>query len=367
MPTPDYVGKGVVAKKFMQRGADWIPFVEDPETGALREVTWAPQAGSQYFFLKDPTIEVLYEGTRGPGKTDTLIMDFCQDVGRGWGIEWRGVLFRQTHPQLRDVIEKSKKWIKRIWPDAFFNEIKTFWEFPQGERLYFSHFDTPDQYSNYHGHAYPWIGWEELTTWASPDCYKVMFSCSRSTAKGMPRKVRATTNPYGVGHNWVKMRFRLPVPPGHILGPVIDDATDEKGNKEPPRRAIHGYLDENKLLLHADPDYKSRIRAAARNSAELAAWMDGNWDIVAGGMFDDIWYEHRKTIVVDPFQVPANWKIYRAYDHGSSKPFAVGWFAVSDGSDVKLSNGKTRATVRGDMFMIHEWYGWRGQPTKACG
>jgi hypothetical protein len=363
--TPDYVGKGVVAKKFVQRGPDWIPFVEDPETGALKEVTWAPQAGSQYFFLKDPTIEVLYEGTRGPGKTDTLIMDFCQDVGVGWGAEWRGVLFRQTHPQLRDVIEKSKKWVKRIWPDAFFNEIKTFWEFPQGERLYFSHFDTPSQYSNYHGHAYPWIGWEELTTWPSPDCYKVMFSCSRSTAKGMPRKVRSTTNPYGVGHNWVKMRFQLPVPPGHILGKVIDDAVDEKGNKEPPRRAIHGYLDENKLLLHADPDYKQRIRAAARNSAELAAWMDGNWDIVAGGMFDDIWYEHRKSIVVDPFTVPGNWKIFRAYDHGSSKPFSVGWFAESDGSDVKLSNGKTRATVRGDLFMIHEWYGWRGQPNEG--
>ena len=31
----------------------------------------------------------------------------------------------------------------------------------------------------------------------------------RSTMPGMPRKVRATTNPYGVGHNWIQLRFNL--------------------------------------------------------------------------------------------------------------------------------------------------------------
>ncbi len=357
-------------EKFKRVGAEYVPMIRN-DNGALIEVAWAPQPGSQQFFLADPTVEVLYEGTRGPGKTDALIMDFCQDVGKGWGAEWKGVLFRQSHPQLRDVIEKSKKWIKRIWPSAFYNEVKTMWEWKTGERLYFSHFSTPSQYSDYHGHAYPWIGWEELTTWATPDCYKVMFSCSRSTMKGMPRKVRATTNPYGVGHNWVKTRWRLPIN-GDIIegrrptvGPVISDSKDEAGNQEPPRRAVHGYLDENVLLLHADPDYKGRIKAAARNASELAAWMDGSWDIVAGGMFDDIWYEFKDTIVMEPFDVPSSWRIYRAYDHGSSKPFSVGWYAMSDGTDLTLKNGTVRATVRGDLFRFREWYGWRGQPNEG--
>jgi hypothetical protein len=356
--------------KFRREGAEYVPYVLD-DNNILRKVAWAPQPGSQEFFLADPTIEVLYEGTRGPGKTDALIMDFCQEVGKGWGAEWKGILFRQSHPQLRDVIEKSKKWIKRIWPEALYNEVKTMWEWPTGERLYFAHFNVPSQYSDYHGHAYPWIGWEELTTWATPDCYKVMFSCSRSTMKGMPRKVRATTNPYGVGHNWVKSRWRLPIN-GEIIdgrkptvGPIITDSVDEQGNQEPPRRAIHGYLDENVLLLHADPGYKGRIKAAARNASELAAWMDGSWDIVAGGMFDDIWYEFRDTIVMEPFDIPGGWKIYRAYDHGSSKPFSVGWYAVSDGTDFKLRDGRVRSTVRGDMFRFKEWYGWRGQANEG--
>lgn len=344
--------------KFRRRGVEYVPVIVNDQ-GLEQEVVWAPQPGSIDLFLQAPEVEVLLEGTRGGGKTDGLIMDFCQDVGKGWGAEWKGILFRQSHPQLRDVIEKSRKWIKRIWPDAFYNEIKSFWAFPEGERLYFSHFNTPTQYSDYHGHAYPWIAWEELTTWPSPDCYKVMFSCSRSTIKGMPRKIRATTNPYGVGHNWVKARFRLPVLPGRIMGPVIEDSVDDEGRPEPPRRAIHSKLSENKLLLHTDPQYIDRIRAAARNAAELAAWIDGNWDIVAGGMFDDIWYECRDTIVMEPFDIPPTWRIFRAYDHGSSKPFSVGWYAVSDGTDLKLRDGKTRATVRGDYFRFKEWYGWR--------
>jgi hypothetical protein len=354
------------AEKYKNIRGEYVPFVRD-QNGVLKQVAWAPQPGSQAFFLADTTVEVLYEGTRGPGKTDALIMDFCQEVGKGYGAEWKGILFRQTHPQLRDVIEKSKKWIKRIWPDAIYNEVKTMWEWPTGERLYFAHFNVRSDYDNYHGHAYPWIGWEELTNWPSPDCYKSMFSCSRSTIKGMPRKIRATTNPYGVGHNWVKSRWRLPIN-GEIgpnttrpcVGPVIAGEVDEEGNKEPPRRAIHGYLDENQLLLHADPEYKGRIAAAARNASEKAAWLDGSWDIVAGGMFDDIWFEYRDSIVMEPFDIPAGWKVFRAYDHGSSKPFSVGWYAVSDGTDFKLRDGRIRSTVRGDMFRFKEWYGWRG-------
>lgn len=353
--------------KWKRRGSEYVPFVNDGN-GNLIEAAWAPQQGSQVAFLECMDTEVIYEGTRGPGKTDALVMDFCQHVGAGFGGEWKGILFRQTHPQLRDVIEKSKKWIKRIWPSAFYNEIKSFWEWETGERLYFSHFNTPSNYDDYHGHAYPWIGWEELTRWPDDKCFKSMFSCSRSTVPGMPRKIRATTNPYGVGHNWVKQRYRLPVPPGCIIGPLINDAVDEHGNKEPPRRAIHGYLDENRVLMKADPDYKTRIRAAARNESELRAWLDGSWDIVAGGMFDDIWFSHRSDIVVPPFEVPASWTITRAYDHGSTKPFCVGWFAESDGTDLIFPEGSGRrmmSTRPGDLFLVKEYYGWRGQPNEG--
>lgn len=55
---------------------------------------WAPHPGSQTLFLSSPVYETLYEGTRGPGKTDALLMDYAQHVGQGFGENWRGILFR---------------------------------------------------------------------------------------------------------------------------------------------------------------------------------------------------------------------------------------------------------------------------------
>ena len=346
--------------KFRQVGNEYKPIIIDKFMQEM-EVAWAPLRGSQELFLKASEPEVLYEGTRGPGKTLTLLMDFGQHVGQGYGGDWKGVLFRQTYPQLADVISMSKKWFKRIWPDAFFNEIKTFWQWPTGEILYFRPFAKPEDYDNFHGHNYPWIGWEELTAWPDPDCFKVMFTCSRSTIKGMPRKIRATTNPYGVGHNWVQARYQLynwPVA-GKILGPLISNSVDDKGIPEPPRRAVHGFLQENVILMHTEPGYVSKIKAGARNESELNAWLYGSWDIAAGGMFDDIWYSHKATIVVPDFEVPLGWRIMRAYDHGSSKPWSCGWYTESDGTDLNFPDGSVRSTVRGDLFRIGEVYGWQ--------
>lgn len=328
-------------------------------------ITWAPQDGSQSYFLQCNDPEVLYEGTRGPGKTDALLMDFARDVGKGWGADWQGIIFRRTYPELQDIITKSKKWFPLLYPGAKYNESKSFWQFPDGERLSFRQFNKESDYWKYHGHAYPWIGWEELTTWPDANGFKKMFSCNRSTRAGIPKRIRATTNPYGIGHNWVKARYQLPIAPGKAVGPLISDSRDEAGNLEPKRRAIHGVLDENKILLSVDPEYKSKLIAAARNKAELAAWLHGSWDIVAGGMFDDIWYEHKNRIVVEPFEVPSSWRIERAFDWGSSHPFSVGWYAVSDGTDLTFRNGDTVSTVRGDKFRIAEWYGWTGTPNEG--
>ena len=329
----------------------WEPFPEDPETGC---------SGSQVDFIECPVFEVLLEGERGGGKTDCLIMDFAQHVGVGWGAEWRGILFRQTYKQLSDVVAKTTKWFRLIFPGATFNKQEFTWTFPGGEQLLLRHMNDPEDYWNYHGHAYPWIGWEELSNWATPDCFKRMMSCSRSTVprerrdrlgRPMPRKYRATTNPYGPGHNWIKRRYRLPAG----RGAVIRDSRDSKGNLEPPRVAIFSRLRDNPALLRAEPDYRQKVLAAARNEAEQAAWEEGSWDVTSGGMFDDIWDE--AVHVVDPFEVPASWRLDRSFDWGSSKPFSVGFWAESDGTPYRRRDGSLVRTVRGDLFRINEWYG----------
>ena len=315
------------------------------------DVGWAPQDGSQTHFLDCPFKEVLMHGPRGTGKSDVMLFAFAQSVGLGFGGAWRGVIFRQTYPQLGDLVAKSERWFYQIWPEAKFNRAEHVWRWPTGEQLLFRHIAKPDDYWKYHGSELPFIGFEELTTWASPEYYTPMFSCCRSSVEGMPRMIRANTNPYGAGHTWVQDRFKLH---SEWWKTKVLKVGDEY------RAAIYSHLAENKKLLKADPNYPATVAAAAHNKSMLLAWQVGNWEIVAGGMFSDV-FDNRLNIVPE-FEIPDGWYIDRSFDWGSSKPFSVCWWARSPGGPVGLKSGGTLNTVRGDLFLFREWYGWNGKP-----
>ena len=317
-------------------------------------VIWQPQAGSQELFLSCPIFECLYEGTRGPGKTDALLMDYAQDVGKGYGASWSGVLFRREYKELADVVKKSKKWFPRIFPDARFLESQSEfkWRWKTGEELLFRTVKRPADYWNYHGHEYPWIGWEELTNWPDSELYLDMMSVCRSSDPRVPRKYRGTANPYGAGHNWVKSRFIDPAPRGVII-------TDDNGRQ---RVAIHGTIFENKILLEADPDYLLNLQAI-RDPNKRKAWLFGDWDIIAGGALDDVFL--REKHVIEPFRIPSTWYVDRAFDWGSTKPFSVGWWAESDGSRIETAPGQYKTFPRGTVIRIAEWYGSTGEPNEG--
>ncbi|RPJ40002.1 MAG: terminase [Planctomycetaceae bacterium] len=327
---------------------------------------WYPQPGSQTAFMQCPVAEVLLEGNRGGGKTDALLMDFAQYVGQGYGPEWRGIIFRRTFPELSDVTQKAKLWFKQIWPDSDMNVQKMLWQWPTGETLYFRHILRDDDYLDYIGTDYRWIAFEELVTWPTPVNYLAMMACNRSSVAGIPLHYRATTNAYGPGHNWIKKRFRLPIMPGRVVGPTITDSVNKDGHKEPPRLAIRSSLAENKIMLFAQPDYAIKVAASAANAAQRAAWMDDDWNITAGGMFDDIWQDAIHVVPDLPFKLleeaaKAGWFLNRAYDHGQSKPFSVGWWAQSNGEPIRFADGRLVGSKRGDIIRFNEWYGWNGE------
>lgn len=312
-------------------------------------VAWAPQPGSQTLFVTSPVHETLYEGTRGPGKTNALLMDFCQHVGQGFGAAWRGILFRQNYPALSDVVEKANAWIPKAFPDATFTVSGPSgytWRFASGEELLFRYIDNPRDYKNYHGHEYPWMAFDELTNWPDGKCYALMKSCCRSSTPGIPRKLRAATNPHGPGHHWVKARFIDVAPRGHVF-------TDEHGNQ---RVALHGHWSENQFLQQNDPEYIARLKEATEDDPDLqSAWVEGSWDVSAGAFFGASW--SRRIHAIPPFAIPASWRLDRSFDWGSSKPFSVGWWAESDGTTATLADGSTRNFPRGSLFRIAEWYG----------
>jgi hypothetical protein len=146
----------------------------------------------------------------------------------------------------------------------------------------------------------------------------------------------------------VKKRWQLPEGFNKVIR--------KPGERE--RVAIEAHLAENFLVLHTEPEYVLDVANAAKNPAQKAAWLYGDWNVTTGGMIDDIW-DHRYHIIQDLThkQVPAGWTLTRAYDHGQSAPFSVGWWLESNGEPIELPDGKTIGSVRGDLILWKEWYG----------
>lgn len=311
-------------------------------------VAWEHYEGSsQELFLACPYWECLYHGNRGSMKTDSLLMDFAQHVGQGFGPGWRGILFRRTYKQLADIVARTRKWFPRIFPGAKFNAGDYRWTFPDGEEFLLRHMWNITDYENYHGHEYPFLAFEELSNWLNDECYEAMKSCSRSSHPGMPRKIRATTNSWGAGHTWIKNYFINAAPVGQAVATGVLE-----------RVHIQGDVLENKALLAADPDYVARLDAI-KDENKRKAWRYGSWDIVAGTYFGDVW--DATVHVIPPFEVPRSWTITRNHDWGSTRPFAWLWVAESNGDPAMLS-GERWQPPRGTLVVVGEYYGWNGQP-----
>ena len=334
----------------------YVPFVRD-EDRRLQQVAAAAMPGPQYAFLCAPEREVGLAGSRGGGKTSIMIHDFLGGIGRGFGTQYKGILLRRSQREFTDVLSWLVPLVKSIWPRAQFNRLKNIFEWPSGETLELSYYDNEADWPLYQGKSYAVIMWEELTLWESPKPYLSMFSCLRSVvaADAMPRKIRFTCNPSGPGHSWVKHRFQLSgIPTG--CGPCITEVGE---NGEPSsRRVIHVSFYDNSLLKRTEPQYMRDVEISCEgDSARKAAWTKGDWDVVSGGFFDEIFYKYGNTIRESEFDIPEGGHCFFAYDHGGSSPacFLYAW-ENTDGCDIRFKDGKVRSGRRGDIHLLGELY-----------
>ncbi len=353
------------------------------EEGELDRPAWSPLPGSQTLALSCPCNHILYDGSRGPGKTDDQLMAFRKNVGRGYGAYWRGVIFDREYKNLDDLVSKSRRWFPTIAgpPARFLSSNSDYkWVWSTGEELLFRTIKRPSDYWNYHGQEFPFIGWNELCKFPTPDLYDAMLSCNRSsflpeqhtprviidrqtwrydTPDGkplpeMPLVNFSTTNPYGPGHAWVKRRFIDPAPAGHIVRKtkeVFNPRTQQREMHTRTQVRIFGSYKENTYL---SPEYVMELESI-RDENKRKAWLYGDWDIVAGGAFDDVWKP--PVHVRRRFVVPKTWRIDRSFDWGSTHPFSVGWWAEANGESAKLLDGTTFCPPAGTLIRIAEWYG----------
>lgn len=173
--------------------------------------------------------------------------------------------------------------------------------------------------------------------------------------KGQFPRILCGSNPGGIGHNWVKEMFVSPEPELKVW------TTPEKEG-EMDRQFIKSLLKDNPTMTENDPKYMSRLSGMG-SEHWVKAMKEGDWDIVAGGMFDDMWDE--KYNVIKPFPLPLGWTVNRTFDYGSSAPFSVCWWAESNGDTATRADGTQVHAPKGTVFLIAEWYGWNGEPNKG--
>lgn len=295
-------------------------------------VVWAPQPGPQTDLLTCPHFEVLYGGARGGGKTDGVLGDWLSHANL-YGRHAVGLMVRRELTQLRETIERSRELYTPL--GARFMDDEKQWRFTNGARLKFAYLERDADADAYQGHSYTRLYPEELGTFPSPVPVMKLKATLRS-AHGVPVGIRATANPGGPGHSWVKMRYVDPAPTGYQV------ITDENGLA---RVYIPARVENNPALLRNDPQYINRLKASG--SPELVrAWLEGDWDVIAGAFFPE-WSTARH--VVYPRRLPKEWTRFACMDWGSARPFCVLWLAVSDGSMEEFP--------RGALVVYREWYG----------
>ena len=313
--------------------------------GVVQTIIWEPQPGPQTHLVTCPVFEVFFGGARGGGKTEASIGDWLQHSNE-YGEYAVGLFVRRSLTQLSEAIARTKMLFPKI--GATFNEKKSTWTMPNGARLKFAYLERDEDASNYQGHSYTRIYIEEAGDFPSPTPIQKLKATLRS-AVGVPCGIRLTGNPGGPGHGWVKARYITPDPKGYkVIKEVEELLVDDKlVTVTIDRVFIPSKLSDNKLVMRHDPSYVLRLKQSG-SEALVKAWLEGDWDIVDGAYFSD-WDSTKHVLDNDwLYKIPKKATRFRSFDWGSSKPFSVGWWVLSDGN---------WGLPKDAIVRYREWYG----------
>jgi hypothetical protein len=285
--------------------------------------------------------EIFYGGARGGGKTDGVLGDWLVHADKH-GSNAVGLMIRRERTQLIETIERSRQIYARL--GAKLHEQDKMWRFPNGARLRFAYLEHDADAEAYQGHSYTRVYVEEIGNFPSPSPILKLMATLRSAA-AVPVGFRATGNPGGPGHSWVKARYIDPAPLGWSI--VKDTATGLDRIFIPSKLADNRYLGE---------DYVLRLKASGSDEL-VRAWLEGDWGAVEGAFFD-CWSTAKHVLA--PFPIPDHWMRFRSMDWGSASPFSVGWWAVAtEATPVRSTSGQDRLIPRGALIRYREWYGAR--------
>lgn len=271
----------------------------------LIEILLSPK---QREFIGATADEVLFGGAAGGGKSWAQLYDAFLYALRYPGS--KQLILRRTFPELdKSLIRVSLE----IYPREVYtyNSSRHLGMFANGSLIDFGYCDSENDVFKYQSAEYDVIRFDELTHFTE-QMYTYLISRVRG-ANGFPKQVKSSTNPGGVGHQFVKARFV------DIGAPNTEHGTGTGG-----RIFIPSKVQDNQFLLRADPDYLKRLENLAEKDKK--ALLYGDWDIFDGQYFSEF---SREIHVCEPFEIPAHWRWYFTMDYGFDMA-AFYWIAVDE-------------------------------------
>ena len=262
--------------------------------------------------LREKHRYVGYGGARGGGKS--------------WFVRWKAVLLCLNYPGIKILI--TRKTYRELLNNhiaplmmmltgvAKYNKSDKCFTFPNKSTIWFGYCANDGDLGQYQGAEYD-IWFADEAGQFPEEWLTTIDACVRG-ANSFPKRTYYTLNPGGPSHGYFKRLF-------------IDRRFTQDEYPE-DYAFIQALATDNKALLENQPGY---LRSLEKLPPKIRqAWLHGSWDVYQGQFFEDFadrpdHYEDRQwTHVIDPFEVPDSWKIYRSFDWGYNKPFSCGWWAV---------------------------------------
>ena len=277
---------------------------------------------------------VAYGGARGGGKS--------------WFVRWKAVLLCLRYAGIKVLI--TRKTYRELLNNhitplsaildgvAVYNRTDKCFLFPNGSSIWFGYCACDADLDQYQGAEYD--VWFADEAGQFPEHWLITIDACVRGANNFPKRTYFTLNPGGPGHGYFKRLF-------------IDRRFEENEYSE-DYAFIQALVTDNKALLEHQPEY---IRALQKLPPKLReAWLYGRWDVYEGQFFEDFldrpehYADRQWTHVIDPFEIPENWRIYRSFDWGYHRPFSCGWWAVD---------------TEGVVYRILELYGCTQVPNEG--
>lgn len=231
-----------------------------------------PFTKQRTFLANIDTIEGFYGGSAGPGKSSGLLMAALQYV-HVLEAKYAALLLRRTYKDLAlpgALMDRAHEWLQG---KAQWDEQEKTWIFPSGATLTFGYLETEVDKYRYQGAEFQGIFFDELTQFTESQ-YTYLFSrLRRLEGSDIPIRMRAASNPGGIGHGWVKSRFILPT----------KEELTERG-----RFFVSALMEDNPYTDKVSYDIAlSKLDPVTREQLR-----NGNWDIaLSGGLFQRQWFE----------------------------------------------------------------------------